>query len=171
MQPMSWPYAHLLINHFPVVLSVSALGVAVLALILGHRGLWQTAMGALAGAGIFVFPVYYSGKHADGALNDPWYVKPGTIEAHDAAARWALIVILVAGAFAAFCLRRSLTRRAEPLPGWVKAGIALGGLLATGTVARTAYLGGKIIHEAPVLGIPLAPPGLPPGTAAAPNDH
>ncbi|HXI98911.1 MAG TPA: hypothetical protein VNG73_08205, partial [Gemmatimonadaceae bacterium] len=44
---LSWPYAHLLINHFPVVLSISALAVAILALLLGRRGLWLTAMGAL----------------------------------------------------------------------------------------------------------------------------
>ena len=41
---LTWPYAHLLINHFPVVLSVSALAVAILALLLGRRGLWLTAI-------------------------------------------------------------------------------------------------------------------------------
>ena len=55
-QCFPWPYAHLLINHFPVVLSISALAVAILALILGHRVLWQTAMGALTVAGLFIFP-------------------------------------------------------------------------------------------------------------------
>jgi len=32
-------------------------------------------------------------------------------------------------------------------------------------VARTAYLGGKIIHESPVLELKDAPPGLPPAVA------
>ena len=82
---ISWPYAHLLINHFPVVLSVSGLAIAILALVLSHRGLWQTSMGALAVAGVFIFPVHLSGDKADHALKDPWYIKPGTIEAHDAA--------------------------------------------------------------------------------------
>ena len=166
---ISWPYVHVLINHFPVVLSVSALAVAILALILGHRALWLTAMGALSGAGIFIFPVYFSGNQADQALDDPWYIKPGTIEAHAAAASWALYVILLVGAFAAYCLWRSLKRPAQPLPGWMKAGVVIGGLLATSSVARTAYLGGKIIHEAPVLELPQPPIGLPPGTAAEPK--
>jgi uncharacterized membrane protein len=163
---ISWPYAHLLINHFPVVLSISALAIAILALILGHRVLWQTAMGALTVAGLFIFPVHFSGDRADQALNDPWFIKPGTIEAHDAAATWALWAILLVGVFAAYCLWRSLKRPTELLPGWMKAGIVAGGLLATSTVARTAYLGGKIIHEAPVLELKQPPPGLPPGVAA-----
>jgi uncharacterized membrane protein len=166
---ISWPYAHLLINHFPVVLSVSALAIAILALILGHRALWQTSMGALTVAGLFIFPVHFSGDRADQALKDPWFIKPGMIEAHDAAATWALWAILLVGVFAAYCLWRSLKRPAEPLPGWMKAGVVVGGLLATSTVARTAYLGGKIIHEAHVLELQQAPPGLPPGVAAEPK--
>ena len=58
---LSWPYAHLLINHFPVVLSISALAVAILALLLGRRGLWLTAMGALTAAGASIYPVFYTG--------------------------------------------------------------------------------------------------------------
>ena len=50
---ISWPYAHLLINHFPVVLSVSALAITILALLLRRRGLWLTAMGAMTVAGLF----------------------------------------------------------------------------------------------------------------------
>ena len=161
-----WPYAHLLINHFPVVLSVAALIVAILALILKRRGLWLTAMGALTAAGAVVYPVFFSGKRADHALEDPWYIHPGVIEAHDAAALWALWVILIAGAFAAYAWWRSLKRPAETIPGWMRAGVVVGALLAVSVVARTAYLGGKIIHEAPILMLKTAPPGLPPEVVA-----
>jgi uncharacterized membrane protein len=154
---LSWPYAHLLINHFPVVLSISALAVAILALLLGRRGLWLTAMGALTAAGASVYPVFYTGGAADDALGDPWYIHPGTIDAHDNAAEIALVVILIAGAFAAYSWWRSLKR---PLD--------LGSLAAVATVTYTAYLGGKIIHEAPVLEMKQPPAGLPPGIAAAP---
>ncbi len=163
---LSWPYLHLLINHFPVVLSVAALGVVILALFLNRRGLWLTAMGALTAAGVFVYPVHFSGDEADHALNDPWYIHPGTIEAHDKAAGWAMWVILIAGAFAAYSWWRSLKRPAEVIPAWMRAGLLVGALAAVGTVARTAYLGGKIIHDAPVLQLKQPPPGLPPGIAA-----
>ena len=78
----------------------------------------------------------------------------------------AMIVVLIVGAFAAYSWWRSLKRPADLIPGWMRAGVIVGALAATGTVAYTAYLGGKIIHEAPVLGLPQAPPGLPPGIAA-----
>ena len=167
---LSWPYAHLLINHFPVVLSVAALAVTVLALILGRRGLWLTAMGALTTAGLFIYPVHFTGDQADHALNDPWYIKPGTIEAHDSAAGIALWVILIVGAFAAYSWWRSTKRPADLIPAWMRAGIAVGSLAAVAAVTYTAYLGGKIIHEAPILNLQQAPPGLPSGVAAPKTD-
>ena len=163
---LSWPYAHILINHFPVVLSIAALAVTVLALILGRRGLWLTAMAALTTAGLFIYPVHFTGDEADQALNDPWYIKPGTIEAHDNAAGIAMWVILIAGAFAAYSWWRSAKRPADLIPGWMRAGIAVGSLAAVVAVTYTAYLGGKIIHEAPILHLQQAPPGLPSGVAA-----
>jgi uncharacterized membrane protein len=167
---MSWPYAHLLLNHFPVVLSVSALAVAILALVLKRRALWLTAMGVLTAAGLSVYPVYFTGNQADQALNDPWYIKHGTIDAHYSAAGYALWVILLVGVFAAYSWWRSLKRPAEDIPGWMRAGVLIGSLAAVSTVARTAYLGGKIIHESPVLQLKQPPPGLPPAVAAELRD-
>ncbi len=163
---MSWPYAHLLINHFPVVLSVSAFGATLLALLLKRRELWQAAMGALTVAGVLAYPVYFSGNEADQALRDPWFVRPGSIDAHGNAARIALIVILAVGVFAAYSWWRSIKRPADALPPWMRAGVFVGALAAVGTVTYTAYLGGKIIHEAPVLELKTAPAGLPPGVVA-----
>ncbi|MDQ6689948.1 MAG: hypothetical protein M3Z18_05520 [Gemmatimonadota bacterium] len=159
---MSWPYAHLLINHFPVLLSVAALAATILALLLGRRELWLTAMGALTVAGLFIYPVFLTGKQADRALNDPWFIKHGTIEAHDAAATWTLWGILIVGLFAAYAWRRSLKRPAEGIPVWMRVGVLIGSLFAVSLVARTAYLGGKIIHESPVFELKEAPAGLPP---------
>jgi uncharacterized membrane protein len=167
---LSWPYIHLMLNHFPVVLSVAAFAVAVLALLLRKRGLWLTAMGALTGAGLFVYPVHFTGDKADHALRDPWFIRTGAIEAHDDAAGIAMIVILIAGAFAAYSWWRSLRRPVELIPGWMRAGVVIGALAAVATVTYTAYLGGKIIHEAPILHVEQAPPGLPPGIAAIKTD-
>jgi len=165
---LSWPYVHLLINHFPVVLTISALSVTILALLLGRRGLWLTAMGTLTAAGAFAYPVFFTGGKADQALNDPWYIHPGTIEAHDNAAGIALTVILIVGAFAAYSWWRSLKRPADLIPGWMRAGVVVGALAAVGTVTYTSYLGGKIVHEAPILQLKQPPAGLPPGIAAEP---
>jgi uncharacterized membrane protein len=167
---ISWPYAHLLINHFPVVLSVSGLGVAILAVIVNRRGLWLTAMGALTVAGAFIYPVHFTGDKADQALRDPWYIQHGAIDAHDNAAGIAMVAILIVGIFAAYSWWRSAKRSAEPIPGWIRSGVLIGAVIATGTVTYAAYLGGKIIHDSPVLELQQAPVGLPATTAAELSD-
>lgn len=163
---ISWPYAHLLINHFPVVLSVSALVVAILALLVQRRELWLTSMGALTVAGLFVYPVYLTGLEAEKALNDPWYVRPGVIASHEDAGTVAMYIILAVGVFAAYSWWRSLKRPAEEMPTWMRAGIVFGALVAVGTVTYTAYLGGNIIHESPVLKLTQPPLGVAADTAA-----
>ena len=167
---LSWPYAHLLINHFPVVLSVSALALAILALLLGRRGLWLTAMAALAVAGAFVYPVHLTGVEADKALHDPWFVHAGAIKSHEDAGTIAMYVILVVGIFAAYSWWRSLKRPADLIPGWMRAGVFVGALAAVSVVAYAAYLGGRIIHEAPILHTTQPPQGLSPGVAAGNSD-
>lgn len=167
---ISWPYAHLLINHFPVVLSVSGLAVAILALVFNRRGLWLTAMGALTAAGIFIYPVHFTGSRADDALRDPWYIEHGTIDAHDHAAGIAMVAILIVGIFAAYSWWRSVKRSGDPIPGWIRSGVLVGAVIATGTVTYAAYLGGKIIHDSPVLELQQAPAGLPATTAAELRD-
>ena len=168
---LSWPYAHLLINHFPVVLSVSALGVAILALLLDRRGLWLTAMGALTVAGLFVYPVHLTGIEADEALHDPSYIQPGVIESHEDAGTLAMYVILLVGAFAAYSWWRSLKRPGDALPGWMRAGVVAGALATVSLVTYTAYLGGKIIHESPALQLTQPPSALAPGIVADTSDH
>jgi hypothetical protein len=71
-------------------------------------------------------------------------------------------VILLVGVFAAYSWWSSLKRPAEGIPGWMRAGVVIGSLLTVSTVARAAYLGGKIVHESPVLELKDAPAGLPP---------
>ena len=165
----TWPYIHMMMNHFPVVLSVVGLGVAVLALILGRRALWIYAMATLTMAGAVVYPVRFTGKQADHALNDPWYIPKGVIDEHDNASLWAMIWLIAVGVVSAYGWWRAVKRPEEPIPGWIKAAVLVLGLMGFATVARTAYLGGKIIHEAPVLSLPTPPANLPPGIAAPPG--
>ncbi|MEP7064920.1 MAG: hypothetical protein ABI889_02695 [Gemmatimonadota bacterium] len=169
MPTLTWPYVHILINHFPVVLSVAALVAALGALITNRRGLWLNAMGLLTAAGLTVYPVHFTGDEADHALRDPWYIKGGVIDAHDNAAGLAMAILLIAGAIAAYGWWRALKRREEIIPTWMRAAVVVGALASFGSVAYAAYLGGKIIHDAPVLGLPEAPAGLPPGIATPPR--
>jgi len=152
-----------------VVLAVAGLVATVGALILRRRGLWLYAMGTLTAAGVIVYPVRFTGNQADNALNDPWYIPHGVIDAHDDASLYAMICLLAVGAVSAYGWWRAVKRPEEPIPGWVKACVLVGAIAGFGTVAYTAYLGGKIIHEAPILTLPTAPPNLPPGVATPPG--
>lgn len=48
---LTWPYVHLPINHFPIVLTTMAFIAAFGALMTGRRGLWLYAMGTMTVAG------------------------------------------------------------------------------------------------------------------------
>ncbi len=165
----TWPYIHILINHFPVVLSVVGLAAAVGALILGRRGLWIYSMATFTIAGAVVYPVRFTGDKADHALKDPWYIPHGVIDAHDDASLYAMLFLLAVGIVSAYGWWRAVKRPEEPIPAWIKAGVLVLGLGGFATIARTAYLGGKIIHEAPILSLPTAPANLPPGVATPPR--
>jgi len=167
---ISWPYVHLLLNHFPVVLTAAGLAAALGGLVLHRRGLWLYAMGTLTAAGAIVYPVYFTGDKADHALNDPWYIRPGAIDAHDSVAGIAMVVIIVAGVVCAYAWWRALRYPAEPIPVWIRSAVLVMAVAGFGTVAYTAYLGGKIVHEAPVLELPQPPAGLPPGIATPSSD-
>ena len=169
MNNIDWPYVHVTINHFPIVLASLGAGVALLALIRGKRGLWLYTMATMTLAGLSVYPAYFTGDQADQYLNDPWYIKSGAIDAHNAAANYALAALLVVGAFCAYGWWRALRYREEPIPGFVRTIVFLGTMLSFAILTRTAYLGGKIVLEAPVLTLKTAPPGLPPGIATPPE--
>lgn len=169
MPTLTWPYAHLLINHFPVVLTTMSFIAAIGALLTNRRGLWLYTMGTLTIAGLSVYPVHFTGDQADHALRDPWYIKRGVIDAHDNAAGVAMAIVLIAGAVSAYGWWRALQRREQIIPGWIRAAVVVGAVAGFGSVAYTAFLGGKIIHDAPVLGLPEAPAGLPPGIATPPR--
>jgi uncharacterized membrane protein len=170
MPTLTWPYVHLLINHFPVVLATMGLAAAVAALLWRRRGLWLYAMGTLTVAGIAIYPVHFSGDQADHALNDPWYIARGAIDAHDSAAGKAMVIILLTGLISAYGWWRALKRRDESIPAWIRTLVVIGALAGFASISYTSFLGGKIIHDAPVLGLPTAPAGLPPGIATPPGD-
>lgn len=161
MPPLTWPYVHTLINHFPIVLSAMGTIAAVIALIRNKRGVWLYTMATMTVAGLAVGPVYLTGDEADEALHDPWFIQPGVIDAHNAAANWALAILLVAGAICAYSWWRAIRYKDEPIPRFIRIAVVISTLLSFATVTRTAYLGGKIIHEAPVLKLPSAPAGVP----------
>ncbi len=156
--PMNWPYLHILINHFPIILTVVGSGVLALALITRRRWLWLYSVATLTLAGVSVYPVVYTGHRAARALHDTWYVVRSMVAEHSSAASWALPAILLMGAVSAYTWWRLLRRETTGIPPvWLRVTLAVVAALGLSIITRTAYLGGKIVHDSPKL---LNPPGV-----------
>ena len=159
---MNWPYTHTLINHFPIVLTVVGSVVLLLALFVRRRGLWLYALATLTLAGLSVYPVFFTGDKASDVLRNTWYVVRAAVEEHDQSAGYALVCLLLLGAASAYAWWRMIRRDLMGLPPvWLRTVVAVLTSFGLSIVARTAYLGGKIIHDSPAL--QASPPnGAPP---------
>ena len=180
---------HILINHFPVILTVVGTAVAVLALFVGKRAIWLYATATLFLAGLSVIPTFLTGDPAADDLRDTWYVTRQAIRAHDEAAEFTLWGLIVMGLIAAYAWWRAWRREtvivqgavhtgsgdvpAEAkvrayagLPLWLRGLVVVSALVGCALVYRTASLGGDILHHSTVLqstprpaSVPAPPPG------------
>jgi hypothetical protein len=149
---MNWPYLHTIVNHFPIILSVVGSAGLVLALIVKRRGVWLYSLATLTLAGVSAYPAFYTGDEAAHALRNTWYVVRTMVKEHDEAAGFALPSLLVVGAVSAYAWWRMLKREVTGLPpAWLRLVVFLLAGFSLSVVVRTAYLGGKIIHESPKL--------------------
>lgn len=165
---------HVLINHFPVILTVVGTAFALLALFVGKRGLWLYATGTLALAGLSVLPTYFTGEPAADQLEKSWYVTRRAIHAHEEAGEFALWAVLVMGLIAAYAWWRAwrretvvvtgavhtergdvpaeaLVRAHAGLPVWLRALVVVSALVGSAAMYRTSALGGAILHHSTVL--------------------
>lgn len=158
---LTWPYIHITINHFPIILSVVGTAVLILALFLRRRGLWLYALATLTLAGLSIYPAYLTGDEASDTLRHTWYVVQSAVQEHDEAAGFALWSLLITGAVCAYTWWRMMRREPQGLPPvWLRVVVAVIAIWSLSVVVRTAYLGGLIVHESPRLASP--PPGFVP---------
>jgi uncharacterized membrane protein len=160
---------HLVLNHFPVILSVIAFFASLVAVATKSRAAWLYAAASLTIAGLFSYPTYLTGHGAHEVLEDLWYVKPGSWQAHADAAAYANVVLLIGGAFAAFAWWKLTRSKDAMIEKWVQVVLILACAMGAATVGRTAWLGGKVIRDQAALKTP------PPGWVAPPkmegHDH
>ena len=155
---MNWPYLHLLINHFPIILSSVGTAALALALVVNRRGVWLFALAMLTLAGLAIYPTFYTGDEAGHAVRDTWYVVRDMVHEHEESADFALPAVLVMGVASAYAWWRMLRREVTGLPPvWLRVVVSLLAVFALSVVVRTAYLGGQIVHESPKLQSPPLP--------------
>ena len=146
------------------MLTVVGSAALLLALFVRRRGLWLYALGTLSLSGLSVYPVYFAGDEAADSLRNTWYIVRSAVDEHDQAAGFALGCLLLLGAVSAYAWWRMLRREMTGLPPvWLRTVLTVLALFGVTIVGRTAYLGGKIVHDSPILLGP-APAGLPPST-------
>lgn len=154
---------HLILNHFPVILTVMALFASLLAIATKSRAAWLYAAASLTIAGLFSYPTFLTGHGAHEVLEDLWYVKAESWHEHEEAAGYANIVVLLAGVFAAFAWWKLTRAKDAMLTSWMQVVLVIACLMGATTMGRTAWLGGKVIREQAALKTP------PPGWVAPPK--
>lgn len=70
---MNWPYFHMIINHFPIILGVMGAAAAVLGLLVPRRGVWLYALASLTLAALSAYPAVFTGERAEHVLEEAWY--------------------------------------------------------------------------------------------------
>jgi uncharacterized membrane protein len=153
---VDWPLVHVTINHFPIILTVMGTAALLLATLRGQRASWLYGTISLAMAAVTVIPTYFTGALAERGLNRPWYVARGAIHSHEDAAQIAAILVVVAGLVAVVAWRRLVRYPREVrMPGALRAALLVTAVAASASIGYASWLGGRIIHDAPVL---LGPP-------------
>jgi uncharacterized membrane protein len=165
---MDWAHIHIAISHFPVILAVTGALAVLLGFARGRRGVWLYATASLTLAAISVLPTYFTGEPAETTLNDPWYIPKGVIHSHEQSAQIAAVLTVLAGLVAVYAWRRLVRYPREvQLPNGLRLTLAVSSLAAAVSIAYTALLGGRIVHDAPALHGP-APAGMEQSAPASP---
>ena len=154
---------HLILNHFPVILTVMAFFASLIAIATKSRAAWLYAAASLTIAGVFAYPSVLTGHGAHEVLEDFWWVKANSWDEHREAAGYANIVCLIGGAFAAYAWWKLTRSKDAVLATWMQYVLLFACLMGATTMGRTAWLGGKVTRDQAALKTP------PPGWVAPPK--
>ena len=136
---------HLLLNHFPTVGTLVALGLFITALIGKKHDLIKVSLGIFLIIAIITLPVYMTGKSAEKLAKDQQGVSAVMIQAHQDAAFFAFIFMQLTGAVAWLGLWQ-YRRMSAPGRGILPVVLVLS-LITFAVMARAADMGGGIRHS------------------------
>jgi hypothetical protein len=147
---MNLAHAHLLINHFPTIGTMIALGLFLLGLIAKSDDLKRASLAVFLGLALLTIPTYMTGNAAQSAIAKSPGVSKTLIQTHEGAALVGLAFMELTGAFAWLGLWQF--RRTSRVPGWNLSVILVLSILTFGLMARAANIGGEIRHPEIVSG-------------------
>ncbi|MHB1863551.1 MAG: DUF2231 domain-containing protein [Gemmatimonadaceae bacterium] len=149
--PIDAAHLHLLVNHFPVVLSIVGLTSLAVGAVTRRDFYWRAGLHLMVLAGIAAVVAILTGESASDEIRHRAFVVQGTIGAHSSAAYAALWALLIGGAISAYAWWRARDSDAGALPAWLRELVLIAALVGAALVGYAAYRGGIIVHDAPVL--------------------
>jgi uncharacterized membrane protein len=141
---MNITHFHLLLNHFPIVGTLIAAAIMVYAIIKNNAKFKDLAAVLIVALAIITVIVNSTGEGAEDAVENLAGINQAAIEAHEDAAKPALILSIAAGLFCAIYLVQSI--RKLPLRKTVFIVSAILTVLTFAAMARTGYYGRQIRH-------------------------
>ena len=137
-------YLHLILNHFPIIVNLCAIGVLIIGMFWRNDSVQRVALLLLIVTGLFALGADQTGDGAADLVKNLQGVDRAAIKPHNAAADWAMGLL---GAEGVAALAGWIAwRRPKVFPAWFLLAILVLGLFGTAAVTRTALLGGKIHH-------------------------
>jgi len=143
---MNLAHLHLLLNHFPIIGTIVALGLFIASFVGKNDDLKRSALIIFAAIALITLPAFFSGIGAQRTVRKEAGVSTAVIDRHEGAAILAMFLMLITGALALVELwKRRRIARERPWSGNILA-ILVFSLLTTGVMARVGTTGGDIRH-------------------------
>ncbi|MCR4339799.1 MAG: hypothetical protein NUW01_07930 [Gemmatimonadaceae bacterium] len=136
-------YLHLLINHAPIFGSVFAFLLLLASYFVARNVLRLTAFAILIATAPLAFIAQRSGEPAEDAIRGFPGVQRSVIHDHEEMGEKAYLISIAVGVLA---LGAAVRWRARPVPGSAAVVMTLATAFATGAMAYTGLLGGRVRH-------------------------
>ena len=149
--PFDAAHLHLMVNHFPVVLSIVGMASLAVGAVTRRDFYWRAGLILMVLAAIAAGVAILTGESASDEIRQRAFVVRGTIGAHSSAAYAALWALLVAGVISGYARWSARAREVMALPAWLRELVLLLALVGASLVSYAAYRGGIIVYDAPVL--------------------
>src|SRR5579863_6663633 len=141
---MNLPHVHLLLNHFPIIGTIIALGVFLYGLIGRSNELKKAGLVILTGIALLAIPTFMSGNGAADKLSKLPGISMNAIAAHNNAAVVSIFFMEFTGLFAWLGLWQY--RRFASARTWTTATVTVLALVTVYFMAVTGTTGGQIRH-------------------------
>ena len=143
---MNLAHLHLLLNHFPIIGTIIALGLFLASFFGKSDDLKRSSLIVFVGVALLTLPAFFSGVGAERMIRSDPAVSTALIERHEGAAMLALFFLEITGALALIGLWQR--RRISAVKPWSAnlLAILLFSIVTVGLMTRVGTTGGDIRH-------------------------